>query len=337
MKKITIKDVARESGVSLAIASFALNDVKGRVSSEVREKVLDCAKRLGYTANTFAKNLRSKNSNTIALVYDKTYLDERNASTFQFVAGALKYAKEKGKDLLVKLIDMESDVQNSFEEYVELWVSQRVDGIIFQCAGKEDGLIKRMHKENVSFVIIPAVKKLSGVDSVYIDNYRIMKEGVAFLYKKGYREIFFLTMKNLDITERELGFTDAIRNFGINGRPLYYTSRYRNKAELWDVLKVVVEGRKDRLAIACWNDVDAINVMEILHSKGIKIPEDIGVMGFDDIPASEHTYPALTTIRQPFDEMAKKAIDILICKHEKNDIVVQSVEITGSIIERQSV
>jgi len=144
-------------------------------------------------------------------------------------------------------------------------------------------------------------------------------------------------MKNLDITERELGFTDAIRNFGINGRPLYYTSRYRNKAELWDVLKVVVEGRKDRLAIACWNDVDAINVMEILHSKGIKIPEDIGVMGFDDIPASEHTYPALTTIRQPFDEMAKKAIDILICKHEKNDIVVQSVEITGSIIERQSV
>ena len=337
MKKVTIKDVAREAGISVTIASFALNNVKGRVSSEVRQKVLDCAKRLGYTPNTFAKNLRNKNSNTIALVYDQSYLEERNASTLQFVTGAIKRAKEKGKDVLIKLIDMESEIQNTFDEYVELWVSQRVDGIIFQCSGNEEGLIKRMREENVNFVVIPSVKKLSGADSVYIDNYRLMKEGVDYIFKKGYTEIYYLTMKNSDMPERELGFADAIKELKINGRQLYYTSRFRGKEELWELLKDIVKDRNGKIAIACWNDVDAINVIEILQSKGIRIPGEIGVMGFDDIPASEHTYPTLTTIRQPFDEMARSAVDILISNHKRSNDEIQCVEIEGMIIERQSI
>ena len=87
---------------------------------------------------------------------------------------------------------------------------------------------------------------------------------------------------------------------GLKGNPLYYTNTFRDKNELWGIIKASIETKKEKVAIACWNDVDAINVLEILADRGIRVPEDIGVLGFDDIPASGHSNPPLTTIRQPF-------------------------------------
>jgi hypothetical protein len=148
MKRTTIKDVAREAGVSITIASFALNNVKGRVSRDVKKKVLECADRLGYIPNAFAQNLRTRNSNTIGLIYDEAYMEERNSSTLQLVSSAIKYAGEKGKDILVKLIDTDGDMEKQFPEFIELWESRRVNGLIFQCSKLEPVLLEEMKKRN---------------------------------------------------------------------------------------------------------------------------------------------------------------------------------------------
>jgi LacI family transcriptional regulator len=337
VKKTTIKDVAKEAGVSITIASFALNNVKGRVGEDTRQRVLEAAEKLGYIPNTFARNLRAGVCNTLALVYDESYLEERNASTLQFVAGAVKSAGEKGKDLLVKLLNVQIGWKPALEEYRMLWASQKVEGIVFMCSRMDIDFLKQLKLAGINFVIIPPVTRLEGFHSVYIDNYKLMRQGITAIHEKGYRTVYYLAMKEDMPSDRESGYIAAIRELGLKGHPLYYNSRYRGKGEIWETIREVVENRSERIAIACWNDVDAINVIDILHAQGIGIPYEVGVMGFDDIPSSEHTYPPLTTIRQPFDEMAAAAIQLLIDTAGNSQTEPISLEVPGKMVERSSI
>lgn len=338
MKKITIKDIAKDAGVSISIASFALNDVKGRVSHEVRQKVLESSSRLGYIPNAAARNLRTKSINTIVLMYDELYLEERNSSTLQFVAGALKHASDNGKDILLKLVNSDKGWERAVKESCELWLSQKAEGIIFLTNRINEKSFCEIQKHGVNFVMIPPLEKNYLFNSVYIDNFRLMSEGVEFINQKGYKEAYFLTMRTERQSEREIGFLQAIKKYGISGRVLYYEHFYRDKGELWGLLKTVIEDSKNKIAIACWNDVDAMNVIDILHSNGIKIPDEVGVMGFDDLPASEHTQPPLTTIRQPFDKMAQIAVDLVLSNfRDKNHTGCKCIDAGGSLIVRESV
>lgn len=338
MKRITIKDVAKDAGVSITIASFAMNNVKGRVSDEVRERVLESAKRLGYIPNTFAKGLRMKSSNTIALVYDEAYLQERNSSTLQFVASALKHARKLGKDVLIKLFSMEDDWRRILDEYMELWASQRVEGFLLQTGEQRPELLSALKEKKVNFVTIPGLEKHTAYSSVGIDNFSLMRDAVGYLKTRGYEEVFFLTMKRDVQTEREKGYLEGAGAHRIKGEVLYYLSEHRGKGELWSLLEPVIGKRSGKLAIACWNDVDAMNVIDILHSQGIRIPGEVGVLGFDDLPASEHTTPPLTTIRQPFEEMARQAVELLIEQYEEKAYDrVRNITVPGELVIRESV
>ena len=340
MKKITIKDVAKDAGVSLAIASFALNNVQGRVSKEVREKVLASSKRLGYVPNAFARSLRGVRSDTIALIYDEEHLEERNSSTLQFVANTIKYAKKKSKDILVKLIGDRVDWNTATQEFIQLSASQKVEGIIFHCDLPGEDFLSAMEKNNVNYVHIPQInERMDGFNSVSVNHKQMMLSGLDFISEKGYGEIYYLTQKKENQNIREKAYSTFMEQKCLKGSPLYYYSGYRGKGEIWEAIKHAVENRAEKMAIACWNDVDAMNVIDILHSKGIKIPEEIGVMGFDDIPGSEYTVPALTTIRQPFDEIARLALDIILeqKKEKGNSNVSKSISVSGSIIERESI
>jgi DNA-binding LacI/PurR family transcriptional regulator len=129
MKKVTIKDVAKKAGVSISIVSFALNNVEGRVSEKVKQKVIACANELGYVPNNYARQMRSKKSNTIALVYPKLHFEERNSGTIELVALVCKWASLKNIDVMIKLIDEENLIQ--FEKKcTELLQSGKIDGMI---------------------------------------------------------------------------------------------------------------------------------------------------------------------------------------------------------------
>lgn len=337
MKKTTIKDVAKEAGVSLAITSFAMNNVKGRVSEDVRQRVLEAAERLGYTPNVSARNLRGKSSGSIALVYNQEFIDERNSSTMQFVSSAVKYAKEKGKDVLLKLMDPKVSIDDFNEEYIKLWASNRVDGIIFQHCVFDPAYITKLNNQKVNYVLVHENIVSKECNSVFINNYNLIQKGIEYINSMGYDEIYYLTQRNFPKSDREIAYLETMKEHGLKGQVLNYESIFRGKGEIWELLSSVIPDRGKRIAIACWNDADAINVIDILHSKGISIPERVGVMGFDDIPASEHTYPPLTTIRQPFDEMARVSVEILEKTFREGGEVPVQTEIEGCIVERSTI
>ena len=265
MKRITIKDVAKDAGVSVTSTSFALNNIKGRVSEEVRQRVLESVKKLGYIPNATARNLRIQNSDTIALIYDEAYLDDPNASTLQFVSNVIKHAGKCGKDILVKLINSETGWEKGIQEYINMWASQKIEGLIIQTGIININCLEKMKEKGVNFVVIPPMEKIDGFQCIYIDNYALMKSGIEYLYGKGYKEIYYLGMKMDSPYERERGYSDTVKKLGLKGNPLYYTNRFRDKNELWETIKASVETKKEKMAIACWNDVDAINVLEILQ------------------------------------------------------------------------
>ena len=338
MKTTTIKDVAQHAGVSITTASFALNNVKGRVSDGLRQKVLASAEELAYIPNAAARNLRVKASNTIAVVYDESYLDEKNASTMQFVSGVIKHANKMSKDTLVKLVNTKSGLKQAGEEYKRLWASQKVEGLILLMSQINEVLLETMTVQGINFVVIPPLKKLHGYNSVYIDNFSLMKKATTFIYEKGYRDIYYLTMKSQERSDREKGYEAAMHECGLSVKFLYYLNGLRGKEQISDLLRAPIQNRKGKMAIACWNDVDAIQVMEVLLAEGIRIPEEVGVMGFDDIPASAHTYPPLTTISQPFEQMAEKSVELILenYDHKKYDLQ-QTIEVQGYIVKRKSI
>lgn len=134
MKRVTIKDVAQRAGVSITTASFAINDVKGRVSQEAREKVLAAVKELDYVPDRNAKNLRLSASNTIMLVYSQSYLEEQNASTVKYILSVIQNARQIEKDVLIRTICPTKSWSSAIKSYADLWRSKRVDGIVFLCA-----------------------------------------------------------------------------------------------------------------------------------------------------------------------------------------------------------
>ncbi|MBC7959458.1 MAG: LacI family DNA-binding transcriptional regulator [Vallitaleaceae bacterium] len=338
MKTTTIKDVAKHAGVSITTASFALNNVTGRVSEALKQKVLASAEELDYIPNAAARNLRVRVSNTIAVVYDESYLDEKNASTMQFVSGVIKHANKMGKDTLVKLINTKTGLIQAGEEYKRLWASQKVEGLILLMSQINETLLETMTAQGINFVVIPPIKKLIGYNSVYIDNFSLMKKATEFIYKRDYLDIYYLTMKSQERSDREKGYEAAMLESGLNSKFLYYQNGLRGKDQIADLLKTPLQNRKGKIAIACWNDVDAIQVMEVLLAEGIKIPEEVGVMGFDDIPASAHTYPPLTTISQPFEQMAERSVELILDNYDQKKYDLQHlIEVSGYIVERKSI
>lgn len=342
MGRVTIKDVANDAGVSITTASFAINNRTGRISKAAKEKVLASAEKLGYVPNINARNLRTNNSNTYMLVYDEGYLLERNASTLQFVAGAVKYSARREKDLLLRTIPRITNGVQAAEEFMRIWNAKHVDGVIFQI-GEENReetykFYEYLSDKKINFVVISPNGKLDDFPSVYIDDHQLMEEAISYIYSKGYQYVYHLTRKTELKFEKEIGFLNAIQMLRLQGECVYYNSERRNEEDIWNAVKETVMNRQGRIAFACWNDVDAIYLLKALHKHNISVPGEVGVMGFDDIPASEYTTPPLTTVRQPFEEMAFKAIEVLssytsVGAYNK----MLGVRMRGNLIIRESV
>ena len=341
MARVTLKDVAKMAGVSPATASFSLNNVKGRVAPEVRQRVLECAELLHYTPNANARKLRTQCSNTYLLVYSESLLLERNASTMLFVAGMISHAAKLGKDVLIRLIDETKDWESNLQPFLQLWDSRAVDGIVFQFSDKlhmQPAFYDGLAAGHVNFVNI--AYQPSPYPSVYIDDFQIMHDSISYIRSKGYDEIYFLCMKMDVMSSREKGYLDCIRALGIAGHPLYYQDEFRTKQELADLVLPLIRKDGPRVAIACWNDVDAINLLEVMQSLGYRVPQDVGIMGYDDIPSAEHTYPPLTTVLQPFDVMAQCAVDLLVKRQKsggEDSAAASQIKISARIIERASI
>jgi LacI family transcriptional regulator len=299
----TIKDVAREAGVSAATVSRVLNG-KDRVRSATRVKVKSAIEKLNFTPDHIARSLSNSRSMSVGLLVPNM-TNEYWALLAQAIEERLW---EFGYTLLL------STSNNIFEREIanlNHLISRKVDGLIF---GKNVFLIDKNQYEDILKTNIPIVSFDNGsLGQIQItsDGLSGSMEAVQHLINLGHKDIAYIGISSL-IDERELGYRNALMQNGLivkeelifKGNPSLILGK--------EAITQFTQSQQKFTAVFCWNDMTALGVIKALQSFGQQVPDDIAVVGYDNIGMAEIFNPSLTTINQPVKEMGMAAVDYLL-------------------------
>ena len=299
-EKSTSFDIAYRAGVSQSTVSRALRN-SPLVNEATREKIQAIAKELNYKVDKNASNLRSQQSDTIALLLfeDPTNDDSAINPFFLSMLGSITRAcSQKGYDLLVSFQQASDDWHADFED------SNKADGLILLGYGDyvdyEEKIVKLLD-QGTHFVRWGAEVKNLPLISVGCDNYQGGKEMTEHLIKKGRKNIAFLGSASThapEFFERYKGHCETLNEHGIVVNPLLqYNALYTEEAGYQAAIKLISSGEAfDAICAAC--DLIAIGAMRALKEHNIEIPEQVALVGFDDIAIASFTFPSLTTVKQ---------------------------------------
>ena len=319
-RRVTSRDVAERAGVSRTTVSFVLNEVEGmRISQETRQRVLDAAQELGYVPNAVAQALASRRTRIIGLVFSRSY-HHLTSDDFilQIVDGLLDVVRQHDIRLLL------DSVENWDQEdaYLNLVRAKRIDGVILSLPRSDDIELHVLAEEGFPVVLIG---RLPGVDicSVDVDNRAAARVAVEHLLSLGHTRIGCITNGDpsfIAASDRLLGYQEALATADI---PYDETLvRYGNYSPEsgFEAMNGLLQGAVLPTAVFVASDVVAFGAMAAIHEHKLKIPDDIAVIGFDDVPLSRFFYPPLTTIHLPAAELGRKAGELLF------DLILHQVE-----------
>lgn len=340
MKK-TIKDIAKEAGVSIATVSFIVNGKDQHISEATRQRVKDVMKKYNYIPNAMAGSLVTRRTGIIGLILP----DITNPFFPGIARGAEDRANEEGYSIIFCNTDDKIEVE---EKYIESLTSKMVDGIIIAHSSSSDKMREILERTQIPVILIDRdfdSKNILG--KVLVNNRAGAFNAVCHMVGKGYKKIAYLSgsLKTKTAMERLEGYKDALKE---KGMPLEkHLIKYGEYRAEWGSKGVteLLEEKSDFDAIFCGNDLIAIGAMKELLKNGYKVPEDIGVMGFDDIYMSQMVEPELTTVKQPNYEMGYQAVELLIkyLKDKKSkkgisgETVTSMVMLDTEITERKSI
>lgn len=306
--KITIKEIAKLAEVSTATVSKILNKKDNNISDATRQKVLEIVEEYNYIPNTVARSLVTRQTKTIGLVIP----DIANPFFPELARGAEDKANESGYNIIFCNTD---DNLEKEEKYINMLIEKMIDGIIFTQSAKRTEGFEKLKLGSTPIVLIDRNMELQGVvGKVLVDNFTGAYEGVNYLLAKGYKKIAFITgALTTDTSEnRLLGYRKALEDFGIPYNEEFVLAGEYKSEWGFSAIKQLFENKIDFDAVFCGNDLIALSVIKALKDFEKSIPEDIAVLGFDDIYMAKFIEPELSTIRQPNYEMGYKAVEMLI-------------------------
>lgn len=308
-----IKDVAKRAGVSPSTVSRALSD-KNCVSQKTRLRVLQAAEELNYTPNIIAKSLKMGRTNTVALIIPSI----RNHIFPEIASGVEDEARKNGITVILCNTDENAEVE---KEYIAKLRTQWVDGVIVSTMRPNSDHIRKLRDEKFPIVLTSRYYDDDGFDAVAIDNYGAAQRAVDFLAKRGHKRIVIaLGMGELNIyKDRFRGYRDALAANGIfydEKLVLYDTG---DKNDLYFRIQALCSRGIAFDAVFATNDPKAIVVLRALRDAGLRVPEDVSVLGFDNIEMSSMIEPPLSTVSQPFYEMGALAMKKLISQIETKE------------------
>lgn len=332
MKKATMQDIANKAGVSKTTVSMVLNNKDNNISKSTKDKIHSIAKELNYIPNSIARSLSTRKSGTIGIIVPDI--------TNPFFSSIARAIEDSANELEYNVIFCNSDNEVSKEEkYVQLLISKLVDGVIFIAGGNSTNSIELLNKNGVPFVLVDRyVEGFEECYGVYTLNKKGISDGVDYLYSKGKRKIAFVTgSPAIEISNLRLqGYIDRINYFDIFDDSLIFQSDFTMEGGKI-VTEKILDTTPDVDAIFYSNDVMAIGGLKILSRRGINVPSQIAIMGFDNIPLSEVVEPELTTIGQPIYKMGKKSCELLIDIINDKSISKKMYEFELDLIKRGTV
>jgi LacI family transcriptional regulator len=305
-KRPTIKDVALLAGVSFKTVSRVVNG-EVNVRADTRAAVVSAMETLGYSPNIAARGLASRRSFLIGLLVWSSQSDYSVA----LQAGAQRQCRALGYHLVVETITPGDEVQ-----IVERLCALGVDGVVVTAPHPSDGrLVECLRTAGLRHVLVSPAGLAAIAPSVDMDEEAAGREMTRHLIELGHRRIAFVGAIGLAAAaSRHAGYLAALREAGLTVLPGYDLECERGFRPVLEWADRLLESPQRPTAIFAWNDIAALAVMVTAARKGLRIPAQLSVAGFDDSPSASFIWPSLTTIRQPLVEMAEAAVDLIVTK-----------------------
>ncbi len=329
---VTINQIAKLAGVSTATVSNVINNKIGKISDETRDRVLQIIKEEGYIPNRIASSMVTKQTKTIGLIIP----DISNPFFPDLARGVEDFASEN--DYTVILCN--SDNQLSKEEtYIEMLQEKMVDGIIIGASRSRTTVSGELLNSRVPIVSVD--RKIAELDDdaqVIVDNEEGVFQAVTYLLERGYRRICHLSgpIELKTAKDRYNGFLRAHKTAGLEPMKNHlYAGSYTTDWG-YEASKQILKERNDIECFMCGNDLIALGVYRTLHEQDLRVPEDIAVVGYDDIYVSSVVSPSLTTVRQPSYQMGYRAAETLINKIKTGQFKKYTLPLQAELVIRDS-
>jgi LacI family transcriptional regulator len=326
----TLEHVAKLAGVSQMTASRALNGRPG-VSRETRDEVIRIAADIGYVVNRTAQKLSGGRNGIIGIITPT--LDTQFSS--ELILGAGRAARGAGCEILVYTVFDED--RHPHHDLLGL-IQQFSDGIL-AILPRESLCLEALANAKVPVVVVDQRgSTLTDFPSVSVDNYGGARLAVEHLAELGHKRIAFLAGNETieGVRDRQRGYHDTLARLGLPREAALVAEGDLSQMMAFDVTFDLLNLADPPTAIFTANDQSAFGVIAAIREAGLRVPDDISVIGFDDIPMAEQFHPALTTIRQPFQQMARSAVNTLLAQIAGIGAASQRITLPAELVVRDS-
>ena len=325
---VTIRDVAREAGVSVASASRALNG-HDNVTSETRARVQTAATKLRYVPHSGARSLTRRTSDAIGVVLPDLFGEYFS----ELVRGIDRVAHAHGKQLL--LSNMHGNPHEA--THAVRAMRGRVDGLLVMTPDTGREQLFEALSPVLPAVLLNCHAPIPGIASVGIDNEGAARTMTRHLVERGYRRIAFVSgpRHNRDSMARQAGFRAALIEATGERDPIVIPGDYSESSGA-EAARLLIAGRLEVDAIFCANDMMAVGCCGVLAEAGVAIGDTVGVAGFDDIPIAHYAAPALTTMNVRIAELGATAAEKLIALMSGADLAPETVILSPQLVIRDS-
>lgn len=322
----TLKDVAAECGLAVTTVSRVLNN-RGYISDETREKVYAAMDKLNYKPNEVARSLSKKTTNTIGVIVPHI----RHPYFSEMISNIENAASKKG----YKIMLCNSKGRNNKEkEYLDMCTSNRVAGIILFSAGVA---VQEFTDSRIALVTVERFVE-NGTAAVECDNRQGGELAAQHLIDSGCKRLLMVSgvsENSMPADDRALGFADVCENNNVSYKIVSTSIGQYNSLDYHDLLEGAIGVYENIDGVFASSDLIAAQVLQVCEKLGRKVPEDVKIVGFDDVMISQITNPPITTIHQPIKEMAVTAVDMVIAASEGKTVPKRTL-LPVTLVKRES-
>lgn len=333
---VSLKDIAQKCGVSAATVSKALNNQKD-IGEETKERIKKVAKEMGYLPNSAARALKTKRSYNIGVLFQD---DARSGLTHEYFSGVLDGIMVEAESLGYDITFINTHSEKRQMSYLEHSRYRNFDGVVIVCVDfNNPGVQQLMNNNRIPVVTIDYLHQ--NCTAVSSNNVNGMEELVRYIYGKGHRKIAYIHGQDYSFVtkERLASFYRMMEELHIEVPEDYVQkANYLETKATAEQTKKLLELKDRPTCIIYPDDTSLIGGLNVINSKGLRIPEDISVAGYDGTKISQMLRPRLTTIHQNTAKIGKAAADHLIAQIEKpKTALIERVVIDGELLTGESV
>lgn len=327
---VSLKDISAVCGVSVATVSKALNN-QSDIGEKTKRKIRQTAKEMGYFPNSAAIALKTNRTNNIGVLFVDEAMSGLTHDYFAFVLDSFKRtAEEHGYD--ITFINCSKMKKNRLS-YLEHARSRAFDGVVIACIDFNDPEVIELVESDIPVVTID--HEFDEKAAVISDNYSGMRDLIDLVYERGHRKIAYIHGADSSTTKRRLeAYTKALRDLNLEVSEDYCKeAEYRNTSKSYRCTQELLDMKEPPTCIFYPDDFASFGGMKAISERGLRIPEDISIVGYDGIRVGRHINPQLTTLKQNTELIGMKAAESLMKLIESDEDVVTRIVVKGEVYE----